>query len=152
MYILREWVAISTATFLLDKLVAVFKLTEAELASSGCGLKAVRAVDWLVAPLLNPDGYEFSHTDNRMWRKNRSLNHLFSLKNVYSRSPPPPGSNCYGVDLNRNWDVLGFGLGVVSSNPCSETYKVDTLLILPAGCKFLTVFYSSAGNGSKLGA
>ena len=24
-----------------------------------------------VAPLLNPDGYEFSHTNNRMWRKNR---------------------------------------------------------------------------------
>ena len=46
----------------------------------------------------------------RMWRKNRS--------------PPPPGSNCYGVDLNRNWDVIGFGLGVVSNNPCSEVYKV----------------------------
>ena len=49
-------------------------------------------------------------TCDRMWRKNRS--------------PPPPGSNCYGVDLNRNWDVIGFGLGVVSNNPCSEVYKV----------------------------
>ena len=70
--IVREWVAISTATFLLDKLVAAFKLTEAEVSGAqGCDLAAVRAVDWYVAPLLNPDGYEFSHTDNRMWRKNR---------------------------------------------------------------------------------
>ena len=43
-----------------------------------------------------------------MWRKNRS--------------PPPSGSSCYGVDLNRNWDVVGFGLGA-SSNPCSDTYR-----------------------------
>jgi len=106
----REWVAISTATFLLDKLVDAFKLTPTVVKDSGgCDLEAVRAVDWYVAPILNPDGYEFSHTNNRMWRKNRS--------------PPPSGSSCYGVDLNRNWDVLGFGLGVVSSNPCSETYK-----------------------------
>lgn len=66
-----------------------------------------------MAPLLNPDGYEYSHTNDRMWRKNRS--------------PPPSGSSCWGVDLNRNWDVIGFGLGVVSSNPCSETYKVSVV-------------------------
>ena len=56
----------------------------------------------------------------RMWRKNRS--------------PPPQGSSCYGVDLNRNWDVIGFGLGVVSANPCSETYKVYKLINTPNLC------------------
>jgi len=101
----REWVAISTSTFLLDKLINVFKTGE----DTTCNVKAVQSVDWYVAPLLNPDGYEYSHTNDRMWRKNRS--------------PPPSGSSCWGVDLNRNWDVIGFGLGVVSSNPCSETYK-----------------------------
>jgi len=101
----REWVAISTSTFLIDKIVNVFKTGD----DSSCDVKAVQSVDWYIAPLLNPDGYEYSHTDDRMWRKNRS--------------PPPTGSSCYGVDLNRNWDVIGFGEGVVSSNPCSETYK-----------------------------
>ena len=72
-------------------------------------MEAVQSVDWYIAPLLNPDGYEWSHTNYRMWRKNRSA--------------PPSGSSCYGVDLNRNWDVIGFGLGVTSSNPCSDTYK-----------------------------
>ena len=52
---------------------------------------------------------------------------------IFYRSPPPSGSSCYGVDLNRNWDVLGFGLGVVSSNPCSETYKVAALFSFSDG-------------------
>jgi hypothetical protein len=28
-----------------------------------------------------------------------------------------------GVDLNRNWNVTGYGIGA-SSSPCSETFKV----------------------------
>jgi len=101
----REWIAVATATFLLDKIVDVFKSND----TSTCEAKAVQSVDWYIAPLLNPDGYEYSHTNDRMWRKNRS--------------PPPAGSSCYGTDLNRNWDVIGFGAGATSSNPCSETYK-----------------------------
>merc|ERR1712210_344699 len=42
-----------------------------------------------------------------MWRKNRSS--------------PPSGSDCYGIDLNRNYDVVGFGIGA-SSYPCSDNY------------------------------
>ena len=95
----------ATSTFLLDKIVEVFRTGD----KSNCEVEAVQSVDWYIAPLLNPDGYEWSHTNNRMWRKNRS--------------PPPSGSSCYGVDLNRNWEVIGFGLGVTSSNPCSDTYK-----------------------------
>jgi len=100
----REWIAVATATFLLDNIVNVFKTNDTSTREA----KAVQSVDWYLAPLLNPDGYEFSHTSDRMWRKNRS--------------PPPPGWSCYGTDLNRNWDVIGFGVGA-SSNPCSDTYK-----------------------------
>ena len=32
------------------------------------------------------------------------------------------GSDCYGVDLMRNFDTSGFGIGA-SSDPCSNTYK-----------------------------
>jgi len=32
-------------------------------------------------------------------------------------------ARCYGVDLNRNWDTIGFGLGATSTNPCRETYR-----------------------------
>jgi len=101
----REWIAPATATYLLGKLVETFANND----TSTCGARAIQAVDWYVAPLLNPDGYEYSHTNDRMWRKNRS--------------PPPSGSSCYGVDLNRNWDTIGFGLGATSTNPCRETYR-----------------------------
>lgn len=56
-------------------------------------------------PVLNPDGYEFTHRSDRLWRKNRSN-----------------GSNrCPGVDLNRNY---GFHWGEkgTSQRPCSEIY------------------------------
>ncbi|KAM9277590.1 carboxypeptidase A1-like [Cariama cristata] len=57
--------------------------------------------------VTNPDGFAFTHSSNRMWRKTRSIN---------------AGSHCIGVDPNRNWDA-GFGGSGSSSNPCSETYR-----------------------------
>merc|ERR1712071_174077 len=59
--------------------------------------------DWWFVPIANPDGYSYSWTRDRMWRK--------------SRSPGP--SSCYGVDLNRNFDV-GFNNTVRDS--CSSSY------------------------------
>uniref|UniRef100_A0A8C7A2H4 Carboxypeptidase A1-like n=1 Tax=Nothoprocta perdicaria TaxID=30464 RepID=A0A8C7A2H4_NOTPE len=56
--------------------------------------------------VTNPDGFAYTQTTNRMWRKTRSIN---------------AGSSCVGVDPNRNWDA-GFGGPGSSSNPCSETY------------------------------
>jgi len=100
----REWISPATATFIIDKLVDNFKQGQ----QNDCAAEKIQAVNWYVAPLINPDGYEYTHTDKRLWRKNR-------------RSPPA-GSSCYGVDLNRNLDVVGYGVGA-SSNPCSEVYK-----------------------------
>lgn len=34
--------------------------------------ETVQSVDWYIMPVLNPDGYEFSHNYDRMWRKSRS--------------------------------------------------------------------------------
>ena len=54
----------------------------------------------------NPDGYSHTHTNDRMWRKNRA-----SL----------PNTVCVGVDLNRQFPVGHLTSGG-SSNPCSATY------------------------------
>ena len=48
----------------------VDKLIEAFSSPETCG--DVCDVNWLIMPLLNPDGYEYSRTTDRMWRKNRS--------------------------------------------------------------------------------
>lgn len=63
-------------------------------------------VDVYAVPMANPDGYVYSWTTNRLWRKNRR---------------PNSNSQCPGVDLNRNWDFQ-YGVGA-SDNPCSEVYK-----------------------------
>lgn len=55
---------------------------------------------------MNPDGYVFTHTHNRLWRKNRSRQNR----------------NCYGVDLNRNFEAGPHGGVGSSSDPCSDTY------------------------------
>ena len=53
----------------------------------GSGLAGLQ---WHIAPLLNPDGYQYSRTEDRMWRKNRRK---------------VSGSACRGVDLNRYSDI-----------------------------------------------
>lgn len=66
-------------------------------------------IDFYFAPLINPDGYEYTFTTDRMWRKSRSTN---------------VGSACIGTDVNRNF---GFKWGVdndgSSPNPCTETHR-----------------------------
>jgi len=66
---------------MLNKLVTGYA-TNPALAS------IVDNVDFTFVPVANPDGYSYSWTTNRLWRKNRRLN----------------TGGSYGVDLNRNWD------------------------------------------------
>ncbi|XP_006007910.1 carboxypeptidase B [Latimeria chalumnae] len=63
-------------------------------------------LDFYVLPVLNIDGYVYSWTNNRMWRKTRSRN---------------SNSKCFGTDLNRNFDSGWCTVGA-SKNPCDDTY------------------------------
>lgn len=65
-----------------------------------------RAEVWLVSA-VNPDGYAFSWSDQRMWRKNRRDN---------------PGTSCDGIDINRNY-TRGWGGPGSSGSFCNETYR-----------------------------
>ncbi|KAL8222510.1 UNVERIFIED_CONTAM: Multifunctional pyrimidine synthesis protein CAD, partial [Gekko kuhli] len=79
--------------------------------------------------VTNPDGFAFTHSKNRMWRKTRSIN---------------SGSSCVGVDPNRNWDA-GFGVAGSSGNPCSETYRGPHANSEPE-VKAIVDFVKSHGN------
>lgn len=72
-----EWAAIMSTIYLIHELV--------EHSDEYADLLAN---DWVIIPAANPDGYQYSHTTNRLWRKNRY----------------PATVLCTGVDLNRNWD------------------------------------------------
>ncbi|MPC23977.1 Carboxypeptidase A4 [Portunus trituberculatus] len=91
----REWISEAVTLQLLDRLAAD-------------NTSLTRNIDIYSVPIVNPDGYEYSRTTNRMWRKNRSID-------------PSVRQDCPGVDLNRNWDE-GYGVGA-STNPCSDTYQ-----------------------------
>ncbi|KAG0006268.1 hypothetical protein BGZ80_001734 [Entomortierella chlamydospora] len=61
--------------------------------------------EFIIVPIMNIDGYDYTWTRNRLWRKNRRNN----------------GLGAWGVDLNRNWDDH-FAEGGSSGFPWSETY------------------------------
>ncbi|XP_052815835.1 carboxypeptidase B-like [Mya arenaria] len=95
----REWISPAAINYLIDKLVYT--------APADIIVLLARYEIYLI-PVLNPDGYEFSHTNTRMWRKNRN---------------PRMSASCPGVDLNRNfphqWNPAIGG----STNPCTDTYS-----------------------------
>ncbi|XP_045487505.1 carboxypeptidase B-like [Pieris rapae] len=91
----REWVTLPGTLYAIEKLV--IDVQDRSLVNN---------IDWIIMPIANPDGYEFTHTNTRMWRKNRRQNSGWSF--------------CPGVDLNRNFDHQ-WGTAS-SSSPCSDTY------------------------------
>lgn len=70
----------------------------------------IRRYTFYIMPVLNPDGYEYSHTHNRLWRKTRSA----SNHPIYRHF-------CLGADPNRNYDARHGATGS-STHPCSQTY------------------------------
>nr|UYZ39184.1 carboxypeptidase A2-like [Pampus argenteus] len=95
----REWVSQATGVWTANKIATDYG-TDASLTS------LLNTMDIYMLILANPDGYAYSHTNDRMWRKTRSKN---------------SGSFCRGVDPNRNWNA-GFGGAGASRNPCSDAY------------------------------
>uniref|UniRef100_A0AAY4CB56 Peptidase M14 domain-containing protein n=1 Tax=Denticeps clupeoides TaxID=299321 RepID=A0AAY4CB56_9TELE len=95
----REWVSSATAVWTANKIATDYG-HDSSLTS------LLNKMDIYLMIVTNPDGYVYTHTSDRMWRKTRSVN---------------PGSMCRGVDPNRNWDA-GFGGPGASSNPCSDSY------------------------------
>ncbi|XP_027764412.1 carboxypeptidase A2-like [Empidonax traillii] len=95
----REWVTQASALWIANQIASGYG-TDSFVTS------LLDKMDLFLLPVANPDGFVYTHTSNRMWRKTRSKN---------------PGSVCYGVDPNRNWDA-GFGGPGASNKPCSDSY------------------------------
>lgn len=95
----REWAATEMSLRLIRRLATG---TDARTDS----LVAQRDI-WVV-PVVNPDGYEFTFTTDRLWRKNRR----------------PMSGGAIGVDLNRN-HTTNWGLDNAGSSPTptSEVYR-----------------------------
>lgn len=92
----REWISPATVTYIIRELVE----NRANYESF------VSDVDFHIVPVLNVDGYHYSHSKNRMWRKNRRI---------------IPGF-CNGVDLNRNFGYKWGQSGAATINTCATNY------------------------------
>jgi len=95
----REWLATATLMKIIKHLVDDY--------ASPRPAHILATYDLYLLPVVNPDGYSFTHTNERLWRKNRR---------------PNTGSTCIGTDLNRNYDQM-WGNAGAATNPCSETYR-----------------------------
>ncbi|XP_017573203.1 carboxypeptidase A1-like [Pygocentrus nattereri] len=118
----REWVTQASGTWFAKKIATDYGRDAALTA-------ILDRFDIFLEIVTNPDGFQFTHTSNRMWRKTRK---------------PNSGSRCAGVDPNRNWDA-GFGGAGSSSNPCSETYR-GTYAHSEPEVKAIVDFVTSHGN------
>lgn len=96
----REWVTVMATTYLADELSQSYD-------SDSYINTLLNLVDIYIVPIVNPDGYVYSHTTDRYWRKNRQ---------------PNVGSSCIGTDLNRNWDADWDGGESTSTSSCSDIY------------------------------
>ncbi|KAH4978223.1 hypothetical protein HBI76_211940 [Parastagonospora nodorum] len=103
----REWISAPTVEYVTQQLIQGYKsgdnVTQAFLDK----------YDFYIFPFVNPDGFVYTQTTNRLWRKNRQ--------------PPPANAanqTCFGRDINRNWEAFWDADPRGSSpDPCSEVYR-----------------------------
>jgi murein tripeptide amidase MpaA len=58
----REWITPAVVTYIVRELT--------DFAESN--VDVVQNLDWYILPVTNPDGYLYTQTDDRLWRKTRS--------------------------------------------------------------------------------
>ncbi|GKT93158.1 zinc carboxypeptidase [Colletotrichum tofieldiae] len=119
----REWISTMASESLVAIIMLVFKkkanaarqTTEylayqllTKYATDSAIKSVVDKFDFYITPVVNPDGFVYTQTTDRLWRKNRQTN---------------TGSSCVGRDPNRNWPYKWELTGGASTSPCSETYK-----------------------------
>lgn len=96
----NEWIGTTTSTFILNELLSSADPEVQELAER---------YEWYFLPVFNVDGYAFTWSTDRMWRKTRG---------------PTKNLLCKGSDPNRNFDAR-FNEFSTSMNPCSPIYAGD---------------------------
>ncbi|RWS12857.1 N-acetyltransferase-like protein [Dinothrombium tinctorium] len=91
----REWISPAICMYIINQL----------LQPNSQFSRLLTWYNFYLIPILNPDGYAYSWTTDRLWRKNRS----------------PQSNDCFGVDLNRNFDADFCKIGA-EVDPCSLVY------------------------------
>ncbi|KAK4099150.1 hypothetical protein N658DRAFT_475858 [Parathielavia hyrcaniae] len=97
----REWITTKVVEYIAYQLLVGYSNDTVVTA-------ILNNYDFYILPVVNPDGFVYSQTTDRLWRKNRQTRSI---------------SSCVGTDINRNWPYKWELPGGASTNPCSQTYK-----------------------------
>ncbi|XP_017402303.1 carboxypeptidase O [Cebus imitator] len=95
----REWIAPAFCQWFVKEILQNYK-------DNSRIHKFLRNLDFYVLPVLNIDGYIYTWTTDRLWRKSRS---------------PHNNGTCFGTDLNRNFNASWCSIGA-SKNCQDETF------------------------------
>ncbi|TFK05296.1 transcription elongation factor B polypeptide 1 [Platysternon megacephalum] len=95
----REWISPAFCQWFVKEAVSTY-------GSDTLMTRLLNNLDFYILPVLNIDGYVYTWTNYRMWRKTRSTN---------------SDSSCIGTDPNRNFNAGWCSVGA-SKRPCDDTY------------------------------
>jgi len=122
----REWISGATCNYIVDAIVREYKSNNNNVART-----LLNQLELVVVPFVNPDGYAWTWTNDRQWRKNR--------RNI-------TGNACIGTDLNRNYNTH-WGQGGSSNSSCSDTYMGPSVASEPE-TKNTAAFWKTLQNST----
>ncbi|KAK5118320.1 hypothetical protein LTR62_002833 [Meristemomyces frigidus] len=96
----REWISTATVNYIAYSLITSYGKTKPITSM-------LEAFDFVFVPSLNPDGYAYTWSTDRLWRKNRQTTN-FRL--------------CRGIDIDRSFGFAWDGFSTTAGNPCSESF------------------------------
>jgi murein tripeptide amidase MpaA len=123
----REWITTMTVEYFAWTILS-------GLASSTEIRGFLDKYDFYLFPVVNPDGFVYSQTNDRMWRKNRQS---------------VSGNSCLGTDINRNWNYQWSVTGGASTSACAQDYKGPSAASAPE-TKALASFAQGIKNSQGL--
>lgn len=106
----REWISISTVCYIMFQLLNEYALNN-NGNNNQKGDHVFNSFNFVFIPVLNPDGYEYTWTTDRLWRKNRQ---------------DTGNKDCPGFDLDR---TFGYHWQPTWEYPCSSNYNGETPFI-----------------------
>ncbi|XP_052509284.1 carboxypeptidase O [Budorcas taxicolor] len=92
----REWIAPAFCQWFVKEILQNYK-------DNSRIRRLLKNLDFYVLPVLNIDGYIYTWTTDRLWRKSRSSHN---------------NGTCFGTDLNRNFDASWCSIG--ASHNCES--------------------------------
>jgi hypothetical protein len=96
----REWVSVMATMYLVNRLAT-------EWAPGSADADILNRYEVVLVPMVNPDGYVYTWTTDRFWRKTRR----------------PNGNGAFGIDPNRNWGYEWGRNNGSSPDPRSDIYR-----------------------------